>query len=142
MVGWHHQLDGQESEQALGFGDGQGSLVCCTPWGRKESDMTATELTERPYSPRLAPVFIVLRPRPNYSFYFYLARSTDVLWLKYAPQIYPQNKFFEVNKPKVGVPERKRILSHTMQGCGLPRWRSGKEPACKYRRHRRCRLDH
>ena len=96
MVGWHHQLDGQESEQALGFGDGQGSLVCCTPWGRKESDMTATELTERPYSPRLAPVFIVLRPRPNYSFYFYLARSTDVLWLKYAPQIYPQNKFFVV----------------------------------------------
>ena len=40
MVGWHHQLDGHESEQALGVGDGQGSLVCCSPWGRKESDMT------------------------------------------------------------------------------------------------------
>ena len=39
-VGWHHQLDGHESEQALGVGDGQGSLVCCNPWGRKESDMT------------------------------------------------------------------------------------------------------
>ena len=40
MVGWHHQLDGHEFEQALGVGDGQGSLVCCSPWGCKESDMT------------------------------------------------------------------------------------------------------
>ena len=40
MVGWHHQLDGYESEQALGVGDGHGSLACCSPWGRKESDMT------------------------------------------------------------------------------------------------------
>ena len=40
MIGWHHQLDGHEFEQALGVGDGQGSLVCCSPWGRNESDMT------------------------------------------------------------------------------------------------------
>ena len=40
MVGWHHQLDGHKSEQAPGVGDGQGSLACCSPWGRKESDMT------------------------------------------------------------------------------------------------------
>ena len=40
MVGWHHQLDGHESEQAPGVGDGQGSLSCCSPWGRKESDTT------------------------------------------------------------------------------------------------------
>ena len=40
MVGWHHQLDGHEFEQALGIGDGQGSLVCCSPWDPKESDMT------------------------------------------------------------------------------------------------------
>ena len=40
MVGWHHQLKGHEFEQALGAGDGQGSLVCCSPWGHKESDMT------------------------------------------------------------------------------------------------------
>ena len=38
MVGWHHRLDGLEFEQALGFGDGQGSLVCCSPWGHKELD--------------------------------------------------------------------------------------------------------
>ena len=40
MVGWHHQPDGREFEQALGVGDGQGGLVCCSPWGHKESDMT------------------------------------------------------------------------------------------------------
>ena len=40
MVVYHHWLDGQEFEQALGVGDGQGSMVCCSPWGRKESDMT------------------------------------------------------------------------------------------------------
>ena len=33
MVGWHHRLDGHEFEQTLGIGDGQGSLVCCSPWG-------------------------------------------------------------------------------------------------------------
>ena len=39
-VGWHHQLDGYEFEQALGVGDEQGSLVGCSLWGRKESDTT------------------------------------------------------------------------------------------------------
>ena len=40
MVGWHHVLNGHEFEQSLGDGEGQGSLVCCSPWGRKKSDMT------------------------------------------------------------------------------------------------------
>ena len=40
IVGWHHQLDGHEFEQASGVGDGQGSLACCSPWGRKELDTT------------------------------------------------------------------------------------------------------
>ena len=40
VVRWHHRLDGQEFEQDLGVGDGQGSLACCSPWGCKESDMT------------------------------------------------------------------------------------------------------
>ena len=40
MVGWHHRLDGHEFEQALGDGKGQGSLVCCSPWGRRELDMS------------------------------------------------------------------------------------------------------
>ena len=40
VVGWHHRLDGHEFEQAPGAGDGLGSLVCCSPWGHKESDKT------------------------------------------------------------------------------------------------------
>ena len=40
IVGWHHRLNGQESEQAPGAGDGQGSLMCCSPWSHKESDAT------------------------------------------------------------------------------------------------------
>ena len=38
--GWHHRLNGHEFESTLGVGDGQGSLVCCSPWGHKELDMT------------------------------------------------------------------------------------------------------
>ena len=40
MIGWHHQLDRHEFEQAPGVGDGQGSLACCSPCGHKELDMT------------------------------------------------------------------------------------------------------
>ena len=40
MIGWHHQLNGHEFEQALGVDDGQGGLVCYSPWGHKESNMT------------------------------------------------------------------------------------------------------
>ena len=45
MVGWYHRLNGHEFEQALGDGEGQGSLACCSPWGHKESD--ASELLNR-----------------------------------------------------------------------------------------------
>ena len=50
MVGWHHWLEGDEFEQALGVGDGQGDLVCCSPWGRKELDVT-----EQPNNNKLNP---------------------------------------------------------------------------------------
>ena len=40
MAGWHHRLDGRESEWTLGVGDGQGGLACCDSWGRKGSDTT------------------------------------------------------------------------------------------------------
>ena len=41
MIGWHHWLDGHEFEQALGVGNGQASLLCCSSWGCKELDTTA-----------------------------------------------------------------------------------------------------
>ena len=40
MVGWHHRLNGHEFEKALGDGEGQESLACCSPWGHRELDMT------------------------------------------------------------------------------------------------------
>ena len=40
MIGWHHHFNGYEFEQAPVVGNGQGSLVCCSPWGCEESDMT------------------------------------------------------------------------------------------------------
>ena len=40
MVGWHPRLNGHEFEQAPGDNEGKGSLVCCSPWGHKESDIT------------------------------------------------------------------------------------------------------
>ena len=40
MIGWHPRLKGHGFEQALGVGDGQGGLACCSPWGHKESDVT------------------------------------------------------------------------------------------------------
>ena len=40
IVGWHHRPNGHEFEQILGHSEGQGSLVCCSSWGYKESDMT------------------------------------------------------------------------------------------------------
>ena len=47
MVGWHHWLDGHDFEQASAVGDGQGSLVCCSPWGHKKLDMT--EQQQKPF---------------------------------------------------------------------------------------------
>ena len=43
MVGWHHRLNGHEFEQTPGDSEGQRSLVCCSPWGRKESGTSEQE---------------------------------------------------------------------------------------------------
>ena len=51
MAGWHHWLDGRESESTPGVGDGQGGLACCDSWGRKELDTTEQlNWTESVYS--------------------------------------------------------------------------------------------
>ena len=48
MVGWHHRFNGLEFERTPGDSEGQGSLVRCSPWGRKESDVTG-QLINRTY---------------------------------------------------------------------------------------------
>ena len=61
MVGWHHRLDGHEFESTPGVGDGQGGLLCCSPWGRKESDMTERiNCTDRYFS---LPVLLLISKR-------------------------------------------------------------------------------
>ena len=49
MVGWHHRLNGHEFEQALGNGERQGSLVCCSSWGCKELDTTERLNNNKPW---------------------------------------------------------------------------------------------
>ena len=50
MVGWHHRLSGHEVEQPPGDSEGQGSLVCCSPWGLEDSDMTETKQQQHIYA--------------------------------------------------------------------------------------------
>ena len=58
MAGWHHRLDGRESEWIPGVGDGQGGLVCCDSWGRKESGMTERlNWTELNLTPSVTPAW-------------------------------------------------------------------------------------
>ena len=73
MVGWHHQFNGHEFEQALGDGEGQGGLVCCSPWGYKESDTTEWLNNNKLEGYRFpgsqqwyySMIFFVLRSRPK-----------------------------------------------------------------------------
>ena len=53
-IGWHHRLSGHEFEQNLGDSEGQGSLVCCSPWGHKELD--TTEILSNNNSGELVPL--------------------------------------------------------------------------------------
>ena len=61
LLGWHHRLGGHEFKQALGVGDGQGSLACCSPWGCKESNRTEqlNRLTTSLYKCELVNVYQV-----------------------------------------------------------------------------------
>ena len=81
MVGWHHRIDGCEFEQAPGVGDGQGSLACCSPWGRKESDTTEqlnwTELI------RISPPFWTSLPSLSLSHPSRLIRSPCLSFLSH-----------------------------------------------------------
>ena len=94
MAGWHHRLNGHESEWTPGVGDGQGGLACCDSWGRKESDTTEwlnwTELNlDWPLSP--LPLAVVLNPCPFMSLFYLL----DCL-LDFSLQYFLQNFLFQL----------------------------------------------
>ena len=62
-VGWHHRLNGHETEQAPGGREGQGSLAGCSPWGRRESDMTErlkNEVASKPPSCSAGKLFFLI----------------------------------------------------------------------------------
>ena len=63
MVGWHHWLNGHESEQAPGVGDGQGSLACCSPWGHKDLDTTEQLNNNSFYCITLILLFVSCNPK-------------------------------------------------------------------------------
>ena len=65
MVGWHHQLNGHEFEQAPGDNEGQGSLACCSLWGRKESDTSEQLKNSNNKTPQGALSTLELLPRSN-----------------------------------------------------------------------------
>ena len=66
MVGWRHRLNGHEFEQALGDGDGQGSLACCSPWGCKKLDTTGRLNNSNIQKPGASQVALVIKnPRAN-----------------------------------------------------------------------------
>ena len=73
MVGWHHQLNGHEFEQILRNSEGQGSLVCCSPWSHKESD-TATE------QPQITHIRYMEFPCIN-GFFFFIAEYFPLSYL-------------------------------------------------------------
>jgi len=68
MVGWHHQLNGHEFEQAPGVGDGQGDLMCSSPWACKESDMTKwLNWTEKEIDPEYSLHGLMLKLKLQYT---------------------------------------------------------------------------
>ena len=73
MVGWHHRLNGHEFEQTPGDSEGQGSLVCCSSWHRKESDMTERLKNSNHKGCRFITAVLV---KAAYLIYFY-HRSTE-----------------------------------------------------------------
>ena len=92
MAGWHHGLDGRESEWTPGVGDGQGGLACCDSWGRKESDTTGwlnwTELSYKrrhfllPCKPSCwipSPGIIIPAPAASFSFHCHMCTSGQSL---------------------------------------------------------------
>ena len=83
MVGWRHRLNGYEFEQTLGDGEGQGSLVCCSPWGHKELD-TTEQLNNKCHSYSL--VIMELTSSTRWWFQSLYDNSKDMAQITYSPQ--------------------------------------------------------
>ena len=72
MVGWHHQLNGHDFEQALGDGEGQGSLACCSSWDWKESDTIMDQQQKDCYYLFFNMIEVKIQNKNKYSWWFSL----------------------------------------------------------------------
>ena len=102
MVGWYHRFNGHEFEQALGVGDGQGSLACCSPWGRKESNTTErlnwTELNWEGIWIRIliAPLFAIRKKCKNLALGSYIQWKNNAVIKK---NVFRATPVFSVESP-------------------------------------------
>ena len=171
MAGWHHWLDGCESQWTPGVGDGQGGLACCDSWGRKESDTTEqlnwTELNWYQFhlsSFSLSLFFFLLWTyqvfpvcqKPGVEWMWSLAVNprclSNIFWvflwnLLNSVFCSPSNfilflVLFYIYKPLYKHSSLQSILQCLLSKVfGFPRWPSDKESACQCTRHRRLRFD-
>jgi len=92
MVGWHHRLNGHEFEQALGDGDGQGSLACCSPWGHKAStwlsDWTTTTTARASLHPYTPPRSMDLQHLLSYVLLSFSSQFKHYLLQEIPPNLY------------------------------------------------------
>ena len=95
MAGWHHWLDGCESEWTPRVGDGQGGLACCDSWGRKESDTTeGLNWTDTVWATREAPFYFLLALKYVFETSFiYLA--SDGSFLSFSTFVFPEFPLFK-----------------------------------------------
>ena len=97
IVGWHHWLYGHGFEQALEAGDGQGSLVCFSPWGHKELGMTgAAELTELKFANILLRIFFIDVLSRNWLFLVVLLSGFGIRVMKAS-----LNEFGNISSPSI-----------------------------------------
>ena len=113
MVGWHHQLNEHDFEQALGVGDGQGSLMCCSPWDHKESDMTEQlNWTDEAYGDKWSSF-----TGKNFLFYnliFFLVQNTCSASLRNLVKPIVAFKYFGKEKPYLTCTKSWNSLSWTL----------------------------
>ena len=107
MAGWHHWLDGHESEWALGVGDGQGGLACCDSWACKESDMTErliwSDLSIPLYIYNICIYIYIIFIRSSVNGYFYILAIINTVTINIGVHIFFQIRAFPQYMPKNGT---------------------------------------
>ena len=111
MVVWHHQLNGHEFEQTVGYGEGQGSLVCCSPWGHRVGHNWVTEQQQQ-YQMHLTDICRVFHPKAAEYIFFsrvYVTFSRIDHMLGHKSRF---SKFKKIDKPSAWPIKKKREIPH------------------------------